>query len=226
MPLNIGYDASGLDGKLRMVLDSLIASLQTWVGGQEGINAAQRLNELEQLPTVKTGSGCIWFTDTAPTGYLICDGSAVSRATYAALFNTPGWGTTFGAGDGSTTFNLPDLRQRIPMGKAASGTGSTLGGTFGSIDHTHTGGTVSGSTANESAHTHTIASGATGNPSAFTGITLGTDADVAAYPHTHGGGTLTTSGGSAHLHGAGTLAVGASGSANPPIFVVNWIVKT
>jgi len=47
---------------------------------------------------------------SAPAGFLLCGGQAVSRATYAALFAAIG--TTFGAGDGSTTFNLPDLRGR------------------------------------------------------------------------------------------------------------------
>ena len=73
---------------------------------------------------------------SAPSGYLLCDGSAVSRTTYAGLFAI--LSTVYGVGDGSTTFNLPDLRQRFPMGKAVSGTGSTLGGTGGAIDHTHT----------------------------------------------------------------------------------------
>lgn len=73
---------------------------------------------------------------TAPNGYILCDGSAVSRTTYAALFAI--LSTTYGVGDGSTTFNVPDLRQRFPLGKATSGTGSTLGGTGGAIDHTHT----------------------------------------------------------------------------------------
>jgi microcystin-dependent protein len=56
--------------------------------------------------------GVIWSYGgtTAPPGFLLCDGSAVSRTTYAALFAVIG--TTFGAGDGSTTFNLPDLRGR------------------------------------------------------------------------------------------------------------------
>ncbi len=61
-----------------------------------------------------TGSGALWFTATAPTGWLICDGAAVSRATYAALFAV--MGTGYGAGDGSTTFNLPDLRGRFALG--------------------------------------------------------------------------------------------------------------
>ena len=76
-----------------------------------------------------------WFTATPPTGWLICDGSAISRTTYADLFAV--LSTAYGIGDGTTTFNLPDFRGRFPFGKAASGTGSTLGGTFGAIDHTH-----------------------------------------------------------------------------------------
>src|SRR5689334_21938639 len=52
---------------------------------------------------------------TAPTGWLFCFGQNVSRTTYASLFAAIG--TTFGAGDGSTTFSLPDLRGRTPFGK-------------------------------------------------------------------------------------------------------------
>ena len=79
---------------------------------------------------------------TPPIGWLECDGSAVSRETYATLFAAIG--TTWGAGDGSTTFNLPDLRGRAPIG---AGTGSglsarTLGNKVGTENavipyHTH-----------------------------------------------------------------------------------------
>lgn len=71
----------------------------------------------------------------SPDGFLLCDGAAVSRTTYASLFSVIS--TAYGVGDGSTTFNLPDLRQRFPMGKSVGGTGSTLGGTGGTIDHVH-----------------------------------------------------------------------------------------
>lgn len=61
-----------------------------------------------------TGEGKLWFTGTAPTGWLLCNGDAVSRTTYADLFALIG--TTFGVGDGSTTFNVPDFRGRVPAG--------------------------------------------------------------------------------------------------------------
>lgn len=81
-------------------------------------------------------AGCIqmYAGSSAPTGWLICDGSAVSRTTYAGLFAITS--TTYGAGDGSTTFNLPDLRDRFPRGK--SGT-VALGATGGATTYSHSG---------------------------------------------------------------------------------------
>jgi len=74
---------------------------------------------------------------TAPSGYLLCDGSAVSRTTYADLFSVIG--TTYGAGDGSTTFNLPDLKGKVPVGKDSSQSEfDTLGETGGEKTHTLT----------------------------------------------------------------------------------------
>ena len=64
-------------------------------------------------------------TGSIPSGWALADGAALSRTTYSDLFTA--MGTAYGAGDGSTTFNLPDLRGRLPLGKASSGTGSTLG---------------------------------------------------------------------------------------------------
>lgn len=66
---------------------------------------------------------------TAPSGWLLCDGSAVSRSTYSALFAVIG--TTYGTGDGSTTFNLPNLQGRVPVGASSS---YNLGDTGGSAD--------------------------------------------------------------------------------------------
>jgi len=74
---------------------------------------------------------------TSPTGYLMCNGSAVSRAIYAELFNVIG--TTYGVGDGSTTFNVPNLTGRVPVGLQASEPSfASLGTTGGEIEHTLT----------------------------------------------------------------------------------------
>lgn len=83
------------------------------------------------------GSVIPYVGSAAPAGnaWLMADGSLQSKATYPALFVA--CGTTFGAGN-TTHFVLPDMRQRFPLGKAAAGTGSTLGSTGGTIDQTHT----------------------------------------------------------------------------------------
>lgn len=73
---------------------------------------------------VATGAYMPFAGASAPSGYLLCDGSAVSRSTYSGLFAV--CGTTYGIGDGSTTFNLPDLRGFIPAGKDDMG-GSPAG---------------------------------------------------------------------------------------------------
>jgi microcystin-dependent protein len=114
--------------------------------------------------------------NTAPSGWMLCNGSAVSRTTYADLFTAIG--TTYGVGDGSTTFSIPDMRSRVPVGAHSGHTEfDTLGETGGvkevtltaaqsgvpahahgassgteSADHSH-----SGSTGNVSAdHSHTF----------------------------------------------------------------------
>jgi microcystin-dependent protein len=72
---------------------------------------------------------------TAPSGYLLCQGQAVSRTTYATLYSAIG--TTYGAGDGSTTFNLPNLQSRVPTGYNSGDTNfNSLGKTGGEATHT------------------------------------------------------------------------------------------
>src|SRR5690242_494962 len=68
--------------------------------------------------TTPAGVLAMFGAASAPTGWLLCDGTAVSRATYATLFGVIG--TTYGTGDGSTTFNLPDFRGRVPAGKGTN----------------------------------------------------------------------------------------------------------
>ena len=61
------------------------------------------------------GEITIWAAEAAPSGWLLCDGTAVSRTTYAGLFAVIG--TVYGIGDGSMTFNLPNLQGRVPIGR-------------------------------------------------------------------------------------------------------------
>lgn len=81
--------------------------------------------------TGPSGVVAMWPTATPPTGWLLCDGSTVSRTTYATLYGI--LGTTFGAGDGSTTFNLPDYRSRVVVGASDQ---NPVGGALGQVSAT------------------------------------------------------------------------------------------
>ena len=101
------------------------------------------------------GTVIFYAKNAAPDGYLKANGADVSRATYAALFTAIG--TTFGVGNGSTTFNVPDLRGQFVRGWVDNGSVDS-GRVFGSgqahayLNHLHT---ASGSTSTDGAHTHT-----------------------------------------------------------------------
>lgn len=98
-----------------------------------------------------------------PAGWLQCDGSAVSRTTYAALFAAIG--TTWGVGDGATTFNVPDFRRRVAVGSGGSGTGTlgnSVGNTGGEETHTQTVNEMPSHTHVQNAHTHTVPGDSTG----------------------------------------------------------------
>lgn len=83
---------------------------------------------------IQPGTSVEGWWSTVPSGYLVEDGSAVSRTTYAALFAVIG--TTFGSGNGSTTFNLPDSRGRVGVNLNPSDTEfNTVGKKFGSATH-------------------------------------------------------------------------------------------
>ena len=87
------------------------------------------------LPSVvPTGTILMTGVATADSGYLICDGTAYSRTSYSALFTKIG--TAFGNGDGSSTFNVPNLQSKFPMGKGSS---DNIGDSNGSFTQTPTG---------------------------------------------------------------------------------------
>lgn len=149
---------------------------------------------------------------SAPAGFLMCDGSAVSRAAYPLLFATIG--TAFGNGDGSTTFNVPDLRGRVPAGKDDMGgsaanrltnggsgvAGNTLGAVGGAETHTLSASQIP-------PHTHPL-------PAAGAGTGAGSNAQL--YQGTNTGNINTsanTGGGAAHNN-------------TQPTMVLNYIIKT
>lgn len=116
--------------------------------------------------SVPTGGVIDYAGTSAPTGYLACDGSAVSRTTYAALFAAIG--TTWGSGDGSTTFNLPNFARRSTVGSGGTATG-TLGNTVGSTggEEAHTLATTElphlSYNVNDPGHAHSYLSPTSGN---------------------------------------------------------------
>ena len=165
-----------------------IIQIQTALGpGTDLVGALDNLSErlAVQMPAdgrvIPPGTIVMTGRNTAPSGWLICNGSAVDRTQYAELFAAIS--TTFGAGNGTTTFNLPDMRGRVAAGVGtgtgggASGTGAPTGGTalaavslsgwFGTNDVTLT-------SAQIPAHTHPITdpghthgqNGGTGGPEA------------------------------------------------------------
>lgn len=146
------------------VLGSLTQLLQqsTWDNTipADNLTAQQQANQLIYLfqtgvTMFPTGSVIPYAATAAPSGWLPCDGAAVSRTTYADLFALIG--STFGAGDGSTTFNVPDLRGRTVIG---TGTGSglsprSIGDKIGEETHVLTVGELASHSHTDSGHTHT-----------------------------------------------------------------------
>ena len=173
---------------------------------------------IDAIPvSVTSGSMLMWPTATAPSGYLLCNGQAVSRSTYATLFAVTS--TVYGVGDGSTTFNVPDLRDRFPIG---AGTTYSAGGTGGSADaiavsHTHT--ATSTSTVTDPGHSHSI-------PATTGGVASGTFAKAGDTPAS--GSTNGASTGISVATSTTVASAGASGTnANlPPYLGIHFIIKT
>ena len=126
---------------------------------KDGISVADD-NSPGGYPLVPVGTVVSFAGSTAPEGWLLCDGrsAGILRATYANLFAVIG--TTYGSGDGSTTFNLPDMRSRLPIG-AGAGTGLTtraLAATGGAESVVIASGNLPTHVHSLSNHTHSLSS--------------------------------------------------------------------
>ena len=107
------------------------------VTGSVAIDGSQNVSLASSLASQVDLTGCIqlWAGASAPNAdWKICNGDAISRSTYSALFAIIG--TTYGVGDGSSTFNIPDLQSKVPVGKSGS---YALGSTGGNASYTPSG---------------------------------------------------------------------------------------
>lgn len=120
--------------------------------------------------SVPTGTILPFAGSTAPSQFLLCQGQAISRTTYSALFAVIG--TTYGAGNGSTTFNLPSFAGRVPVGLSTETEFNTLGKKGGEKTHLLTGNELAG-------HTHQV-------PIAVDGLWASTGGVASGY-QTYGG---------------------------------------
>lgn len=184
--------------------------------------------------SVPTGVVTPFAGSTAPAGYLLCDGSAVSRTTYADLFAVIG--TTYGAGNGSTTFAVPDLRSRFIAGRGTGTWSDTLAETGGTKDavvvsHTHTTPSHSHDASiggGDHFHTYNVrtdmtAGGSSGSPmiSNNTGNPNSRNTDIGGHSH-----TISVTGGSGATIAAPTGAVSGTDQNLPPYITLNHIIKT
>ena len=160
--------------------------------------ALERATDSNPVGTFLVGGG----DTTAPNGYLQCEGQAVSRSTYRALFAV--LGTKYGAGDGTSTFNLPPGVGAVLMGVALATTtrATTVTTSAQSADHSHSG-TTSGHSAD---HSHS-----------------GTTSTVSS-DHTHGFTTGGVSAGHTHTHSA--VYPTSGGNATAPVVQGVLLIKT
>jgi hypothetical protein len=168
---------------------------------------------------IPTGTIVAYGGATAPAGWLLCDAAAVSRTTYARLFAIIGTG--FGIGDGTTTFNVPEMRDRLTLGKGTNN--ATLGatGTAAAASGTITSSNITGVlTVASTTGTGTTGPGSTGTGNTGTGTSGGTVATIPAATYNTGTGTT---GSTTQTITVGTVSVAASAKDSSLATVVNSV---
>ncbi len=183
---------------------------------------AANLTGIEGIPTATIVP---WSTASVPTGFLECNGAAVSRSTYSALFTIIG--TTYGAGDGSSTFNVPDLQDKVTIGKSNN---KALASTGGANTVTKTG-NIAGSTANASLSTPQLASHSHGNALVYPRPQRQCSNFNAPYPNgnepaSNPTNTGNAGSGGAHSHNMSANFTGDATSVVQPYLTAIYIIKT
>jgi microcystin-dependent protein len=177
----------------------------------DGSVTATELATAVQQALFAPGDLKITAVPAAPTGWLMCDGAVVSRATYAALFAAIG--TTYGAGDGSTTFGIPDLRGRTAVGVDGAAARldalDALGNAGGEQKHTITSGEMP-------SHRHRILNLTAGGGATQSNSAVAT-ATSAAYIDATGPGGLP------QIEATGG---GAASNVMQPYQIINYMIKT
>jgi microcystin-dependent protein len=175
------------------------------------------LTGIEGIPTATIVP---WSSASVPSGFLECNGQTVSRSTYAALFAIVG--TTYGAGDGSTTFAVPDLQDNVAVGKSNN---KALASTGGANTVTSTG-NVAGSTANATLSTPQLAS----HSHPFNVRTPAGDNNSVAQRGYNGpsgtAGTNNAGSGGGHSHNMSANFAGDATSVLQPYLTIIYIIKT
>ena len=166
------------------------------------------------IEIVPAGTIVAFGNATAPTGWKVCNDDAISRTDFARLFAVIG--TSFGTGDGSGNFNLPDLRDRVPLGKGTNM--STMGAAT-------TGIAASAVMASASKSDATTPTGTTGSTTVTINKTNGTFATSAK--DSSQSSALTDVAGAGHTHSIPALTIDAfTVNTTLPSQVVQYIIKT
>lgn len=235
--LDVIYTTTAPNGNIsarqgRIALYNNSGSYEQWEN-VDGATTWQRIDYGGGLP-----AGAIWMYGggSAPTGWLACTGAAVSRTTYAALFTAIG--TTYGAGDGSTTFTLPNFTSKIPRGNTPGTGGGADTVTLSEANlpsHTHTGPShthAAGTLAVDSqgAHTHDVygSSGADGEGYMYQIVGDGSSRSFKSVADSAGAHTHTISGATAAEGTGATGAIGSGTAVNtlPAYTSAMFIIKT